>query len=135
MQEYCIFHDAAESQLKISQLERQCKEWERRTWEALDKLHIAIDQKIGARCAHGTWIADHCWECGKRSQSICSDEEERPETEEERRARVKALAHTLDPECWVSYSGKPKQFKQAMDIRRNAALAKARASSNTETDL
>jgi uncharacterized coiled-coil protein SlyX len=51
--------------LRIVELERQCKEWERRTWDALDKLHTAIDVKIGARCLHGVWIADHCWTCGE----------------------------------------------------------------------
>lgn len=47
--------------------------------------------------------------------------------EDERRAAVKALAYTIDPECWVSYSGKPKPFKVAMDIRRTAALNEADA--------
>jgi hypothetical protein len=63
---YCIFVDAADAEERIRTLEAQCKEWERRTWEALDKLHTAIDHKIGARCEHGVWIADHCWECGKK---------------------------------------------------------------------
>ena len=39
---------------------------------------------------------------------------------------VKQLAYTLDPECWVSYSGKPRAFKQVIEQRRVAALAKAR---------
>lgn len=38
---------------------------------------------------------------------------------------VKDLAYTLDPECWVSYSGKPKQFKRAMERRRLASLYSA----------
>lgn len=38
---------------------------------------------------------------------------------------VKQLARKLDPECWISYSGKPKAFKQQMDKRRTAALQKA----------
>jgi hypothetical protein len=56
----------ASKDAQIADLERQCKEWERRTFAALDKLHLAIGQKIGARCEHGVWVADHCWECGKR---------------------------------------------------------------------
>lgn len=40
---------------------------------------------------------------------------------------VKLLAYTLDPECWVSYSGKPREFKQMIERRRVDALAKARA--------
>lgn len=39
---------------------------------------------------------------------------------------VKARAYVLDPECWVSYSGKPKHFKQVMDLRRTAALKNAK---------
>jgi hypothetical protein len=38
---------------------------------------------------------------------------------------VKQLAYKLEPECWVSYSGKPKHFKAAMDVRRTAALQNA----------
>lgn len=38
---------------------------------------------------------------------------------------VKDLAYTLDPPCWVSYSGKGRNFKAAMDYRRNASLRKA----------
>jgi hypothetical protein len=41
--------------------------------------------------------------------------------------RVKLVAYTIDPECWISYSGQPKQFKRAMDARRNAALRQAAA--------
>lgn len=39
--------------------------------------------------------------------------------------RVKALAQKLDPECWISYSGKEVSTKQAIDVRRCAALAEA----------
>lgn len=35
---------------------------------------------------------------------------------------VKNKAQQRDPECWVSYSGKPKAYKSAMDARRTAAL-------------
>lgn len=66
---YCIFVDAAEAEEKIRTLEAQCKQWERRTFDALDKLHTAIDIKIGARCEHGVWIADHCWTCGERASA------------------------------------------------------------------
>lgn len=38
---------------------------------------------------------------------------------------VKELAYTLDPECWISYSSKPRAFKSYMDGRRTAALQKA----------
>jgi hypothetical protein len=38
---------------------------------------------------------------------------------------VKELAYTIDPPCWVSYSGKGRNFKAAMDWRRNKALADA----------
>lgn len=38
---------------------------------------------------------------------------------------VKDRAHEIDPEAFVSYSGKPREFKQAMDARRTAALEKA----------
>lgn len=39
--------------------------------------------------------------------------------------RVKNLAYKLDPDCWVSYSGKSPGFKARMDCRRSAALEKA----------
>jgi hypothetical protein len=39
---------------------------------------------------------------------------------------VKERAHRIDPECWVSYSGKPKHVKQAMDVRRLVALKKSK---------
>lgn len=38
---------------------------------------------------------------------------------------VKEVAYKLDPGCWVSYSGKPRPFKQEMDLRRSASLAHA----------
>jgi hypothetical protein len=38
---------------------------------------------------------------------------------------IKQAAYALDPECWVSYSGKPREFKQAMERRRVASLAAA----------
>jgi len=40
---------------------------------------------------------------------------------------VKELAYTIDPPCWVSYSGKPRYFKAAMDERRHRALQQAQA--------
>jgi len=39
---------------------------------------------------------------------------------------IKDRAYEIDPECWISYSGKEKKFKQLMDKRRNEALLKAR---------
>jgi hypothetical protein len=38
---------------------------------------------------------------------------------------VKDLAYTIDPPCWVSYSGKGKNFKSAMEFRRKKCLADA----------
>lgn len=38
---------------------------------------------------------------------------------------VKALAYKLDPDCWVSYSGRPPEVKRWMDRRRTASLALA----------
>lgn len=38
---------------------------------------------------------------------------------------VKALAQKIDPECWISYSGKAVSAKQDLDMRRCAALKKA----------
>lgn len=38
---------------------------------------------------------------------------------------VKELAYVLDPVCWVSYSGKGRNFKAAMDARRTKALNQA----------
>lgn len=38
---------------------------------------------------------------------------------------VKDLAYAIDPPCWVSYSGKPKEFKQQMERRRQVSLAEA----------
>lgn len=38
---------------------------------------------------------------------------------------VKELAYTIDPVAFVSYSGKPRNFKAAMDFRRDAALREA----------
>jgi hypothetical protein len=43
---------------------------------------------------------------------------------------VKELAHTIDTPCWVSYSGKPRLFKAAIDERRKRALEQAQASSD-----
>ena len=38
---------------------------------------------------------------------------------------VKDIAYKLDPECWVSYSGKPKEVKREMDWRRVDCLETA----------
>ena len=38
---------------------------------------------------------------------------------------VKEAAYRLDPECWVSYSGQPKNHKQHMDARRTRSLERA----------
>lgn len=39
---------------------------------------------------------------------------------------VKEMAYTIDPACWISYSGKPRAFKAAMDARRTASIGRAR---------
>jgi hypothetical protein len=39
--------------------------------------------------------------------------------------RLKEIAYKLDPECWVSYSGKPRSFKSHMDSRRTRSLRAA----------
>lgn len=41
------------------------------------------------------------------------------------RQEVKDIAYKLDPECWESYSGKPRAIKRAMDTRRTRALQEA----------
>jgi hypothetical protein len=41
--------------------------------------------------------------------------------------RVKEMAYSLDPECWISYSGKPKRFKQYMEGRRLSSLIRAKS--------
>jgi hypothetical protein len=38
---------------------------------------------------------------------------------------VKQRAYEIDPECWISYSGRSKAFKRQMDARRTASLEKA----------
>lgn len=40
---------------------------------------------------------------------------------------IKDRAYAIDPECWVSYGGKPKGFKQVMEVRRKASIEKALA--------
>jgi hypothetical protein len=38
---------------------------------------------------------------------------------------VKKRAYVIDPQCWVSYSGKPINFKRTMESRRRASLDQA----------
>lgn len=38
---------------------------------------------------------------------------------------VKERAYKLDPECWTSYSGKPREFKRYIDHRRADSLRRA----------
>jgi len=40
---------------------------------------------------------------------------------------IKALARRIDPVCWRSYSGKSRDFKRGMEVRRVASLRKAHA--------
>lgn len=37
-------------------------------------------------------------------------------------SRIKSFAYATDPECWISYSGKPVEHKRRMETRRIAAL-------------
>ena len=39
------------------------------------------------------------------------------------RTVLKDYAYTLDKEAWVSYPGKPLQYKRAMEVRRSKTLA------------
>lgn len=47
---------------------------------------------------------------------------------------IKEMAYKIDPEAWISYSGKPKEFKQLIDARRLRALNKARAEPSGKDD-
>lgn len=38
---------------------------------------------------------------------------------------TKELAYALDPECWLSYAGKPVEYKRRMEVRRSDALRRA----------
>lgn len=58
------------------------------------------------------------------SDSDFCDEHRDPEAH---RREVMARAYQIDPECWISYSGKDKKFKQAVERRRTAAIARANA--------
>lgn len=40
---------------------------------------------------------------------------------------IKERAYAIDPSCWISYTGKPPEFKAAMDARRTLALETAAA--------
>jgi len=40
---------------------------------------------------------------------------------------VKAVARLLDPDVWVSYYGKPREFKSKVDAQRIASMCRARA--------
>ena len=42
-----------------------------------------------------------------------------------REARLHEIKYSIDPECWVSYSGHPKNYKREMDYRRKLATEKA----------
>ncbi len=45
---------------------------------------------------------------------------------------VKDRAYTIDPACWLSYSGRPKNIKRYMDSRREAALILAQTQMREE---
>ena len=47
------------------------------------------------------------------------------EIPQEYREEVKRVAYTIDPGCWESYSGQPKEVKRSIDHCRSAALDKA----------
>jgi hypothetical protein len=44
---------------------------------------------------------------------------------------VKEAAYKLDPECWISYSGKSRAFKRQMELRRLQSLKAASQSAVT----
>ena len=41
------------------------------------------------------------------------------------KTEVKEKAYKIDPDCWESYSGKPKEVKREMDWRRQSCLEEA----------
>jgi hypothetical protein len=76
-----------------------------------------------------------CNKCGSievaRSAELQGWQPFPPSSENGYSDHVKQVAYKLDPECWVSYSGKPKNFKSYMETRRVASLKKAAALSAT----
>lgn len=70
--------------------------------------------------------------CEKHNATIPRDDDA---SDERYPQHVKEDAYRLDPECWVSYSGKPKAFKQSMEVRRVASLEKARAAQKASEPL
>lgn len=48
---------------------------------------------------------------------------------------IKEAAYKLDPECWVSYSGKPIEFKRAMEVRRVSSMLKAKEQMSQPIDV
>jgi len=77
----------------------------------------------------GTERCDRCYELETRIQdnpTLARLILERMEVDRSaEREKIKQRAYKIDPECWVSYSGKPKSFKRYMDGRRTEALRKA----------
>lgn len=81
----------------------------------------------------GTQRCDRCYELEKRitdNLDLAKLIVERVDIErrwqfEEQRDRIKKRAYEIDPECWVSYSGKDRTFKRYMDKRRTQALRAA----------
>jgi hypothetical protein len=81
----------------------------------------------------GTKRCDRCYELETRIQDNPQLAElilervniDRQIKESETRDRIKKRAYELDPECWISYSGKPRSFKRYMDQRRTEALRSA----------
>lgn len=81
----------------------------------------------------GTKRCDRCYELETRIQDNPQLAElilERVNIERqikaiETRERIKKRAYELDPECWISYSGKDRTFKRYMDKRRTEALKSA----------
>lgn len=92
-----------------------------------------LDQAACGYCGR-----DGCPHCGLRSwceaQSYARDPSSPPNPWPD---GAKERAYLLDPECWVSYSGKPRVFKRAMDLRRTASLkaASEQAPYDPTTDL
>lgn len=108
-------------QLAYVELRQRFEQWHEGLISDGEFLHfvsLEIVRREGLRAEQQDRAYKTCAECGAFdrhlawcSQHPCND-----------RQRVKELAYTLDPECWVSYSGKPTAFKQAMDARRTSSI-------------
>lgn len=95
--------------------------------EDIEAVNLMCDLAVIAAAPQnaGTWRA-HGEQSGMRYPEASDlDGGESDQQESRWPQRVKERAYKIDPECWESYSGKPKPFKQAMEQRRQASLLKA----------